>query len=100
MVDFNKFASYMKKIQDCSDWMDELYKYRIDLLESPTDRLLSGFIDLLSNEIHDVNEWINWYCWETDFGRDKNMNWIEVDDEKIIIDNFKALYEFITKEGK
>lgn len=100
MVDFPRFASYMEKIQDCNDWMDELYKLNINLFETPVDDILSNFVDFLAREMHDTNEWISWYCWETDFGRDKNMNQIEVDGETITIDNFKALYEFITEEGK
>lgn len=100
MVDFPKFKSCMEKIQACSDWIDELEKYGINLLESPVEHLLNEFYEFLSHEMHDDNEWVGWYCWETEFGRNTDLNWIEIDNKKVVINNFEALYKLITEEGK
>lgn len=97
MVDFKRFKSYIDTIQECSDWTDKLYENKIDLLQSPIDAIVNALANLLMNEMHDDGEWINWYCWEIDFGRTNkdNLNVVTIDSKEYRIDSVKKLWDLL-----
>lgn len=99
-IPFDRFKSIMNHIRDWNDMNDELYKYGIDISDCATGWLIDDLCHLLSKAIGDEDEWITWWCWETDFGQKHDMTLIQCneDDKVIYIDTVRKLYDLIVNE--
>lgn len=65
------------------------------------DKLIMKYYDLLHNmcdfteDDNDTESLLDWYCFETDFGKDDNAVILEDDDTERVIDTPEKLYELI-----
>lgn len=100
MVTFKEFEKMLKHIISTSDMVDELYKYHIDFIETDAVGLIDHVINLLSKILKDKYETLSWWCWETNFGRDKEMCIIQdVKTEKeVAIDTIEKIWLYLTDE--
>lgn len=92
------FIQILNDLQKESDVLSELYqKYRIDFIDCDWLRNDISAIKLLEFIFDDEeSQWIDWWCWETDFGRDENMGQIFDEDDNIIrVENSDQLYDFL-----
>lgn len=106
----DKFVFVINSLQQVSDMLNELYgKYGIDLIDCNLDQS-NNIVNLLEYIFEDEEaSWIDWWCWETDFGRDypscvvyENIEGKEITKE---IDTVEKLYDFLVsnmsiKEGE
>ena len=97
-MDYKEFNSILDNLRQMSDTVDEVHKFGVDLLEfsDPLHRV----IKILLREIYIFEgwEWIDWYCYECDFGRKKMGAWDENGNE-ICYDD-KSLWEYVEKLRK
>lgn len=92
------FVDILNDLQRESDTLSELYdKYRIDYIDCDWIRNDISVIKLLEFIFNaEENHWIEWWCWETDFGRDDNMGQIFDEDDNIIrVETAEELYDFL-----
>lgn len=75
VIEYEEFRYYMEEIKDVEDYWNELsdldskYGYAVQV-ERPTDRISSALVKLLEKSFNDENNWISYYIWELNFGRD------------------------------
>lgn len=75
-----QFVEYINNFRNECDVLTEIYqKFNIDLIGCDWWYSNNHFTDLLSLLMGDKSDkiygtTIDWWCWETDFGRDDTMN--------------------------
>lgn len=70
-----EFAKYIQYLKDNWDFENELssvfIKHQGDITITDKPDCASGLLDILSRVMNDKSDWISYYCYELDFGR----NW-------------------------
>lgn len=92
------FIKILNGLQEESDVLSELYqKYRIDFIDCDWLNNDSSVIKLLEFIFNDEEtHWIDWWCWESDFGRDEDFGAIFDENDNIIrVDTAEQLYDFL-----
>ena len=103
-----QFVKHIEGIRDQNDGELLLYsEFGIDTIELKKIGYASNhFTELLSQVMGDNEEWVGWWCYETDFGRNHDMTKVydatqslEGKSEKVIADLRTAedLYDFLVK---
>ena len=99
-----KFVEIINSLQKEDDIVSELYqKYNIDIIDCNWHQSDYYVVKLLQYIFDDEETcWIDWWCWETDFGRDTpycfyNIEGKEVEEE---IDTPEKLYDFLISNIK
>lgn len=99
-----EFVAHIKGLKLEFDKLNKLYsEFGIDTIEMPWCYSSNHFIDLLEQSMGDEYGNISWWCYETDFGRDKNMNKIyDAFGKKVIavLNTPEDLYDYLVKEDK
>ena len=83
-------------LQEESDRYSVLYKNGVDVLN-----LTEGFhntITILGESLFSKEgwDWISWYCYETNFGREKALTAHDKDENRICYD-IDSLYDYLVK---
>lgn len=100
-----EFVYYINKVKEVDRKWSEFYSL-LDAWPGGEDKLalITECTNLLSFIMDDEEDsklgtWISWWCWETDYGQNKNMNkvWMPKNSEEIelIIDTPEKLYDFL-----
>lgn len=78
--------------------MDELYKNKVDLIEFVDP--YHNIIDELFKSIYgkEGHEWIDWFCYENNFGEKGKNAWDE--NKNPICYDYKSLWEYLEKNCK
>jgi len=99
-----EFVAHINGLKFEFDKLDKLYsEFGIDIFEMPWCYSSIHFLELLSQVMGDEYDYISWWFFETDFGRDKNMNKIyESSTDKVIaeLNTPEDLYDYLVEEGK
>ena len=91
------FVDIINKLKVESDTISKLYEdFDVDIIGCNWLQTDVSVIKLLEFIFEDEGEWIDWWCWENDFGREGLEAFI--DDKAIILDTAEDLYEFLIKE--
>lgn len=102
MLSKEQFVNHIEGMKDQNDAELLLYsEFGIDTIELKRIGYASNhFTELLSQAMGDNEEWIGWWCYETDFGRDKTMNKVyDGQSEEVIasLDTAEDLYDYLVK---
>lgn len=91
------FISILDKIEHQETLLSILYRdYSIDLIECNWWLNDSQIVKLLEYIFDDEeSEWISWWCWEKEFGNNKDIDAFDENEQKIILDTSEQLYEFL-----
>ena len=97
-----EFVGAIKILQNVDEWDNKLYDAGIQLHDGcPLYEMLSEYVHMLEHMFEVEDEWISWWCWETDYGRDPQMTTVyEGEDEernKVILDSAEKLYDFLIR---
>lgn len=93
-MDFKTFARIIDELKNVSERTTKAYKINVDLIDYNDDfyNIITTLIDELFTE--ESVDWIDWYMFEKDFGRDKNMEaWDE--NRNPICRNTRELYKLM-----
>lgn len=93
-MDFESFKVIVEQLRNVSDRTSEAYKADVDLIDYNNDfhTIITMLIDeLLTKESVD---WFDWFCFEKDFGRKKDMKAWDKDRNEICKD-IEGLYKLI-----
>lgn len=63
--------------------------------------IVSSYIDTLSfimGDYSNEDSWINYFCWELDFGRNWEPGCVEIDGKDYPLSNAGELYELLVRE--
>ena len=60
-----------------------------------SDRLLDDYIDLLQVMCEDKFEWVSYFIWECDLGKEPKE--IEIENKKYLLNSVEMLYEILLK---
>lgn len=95
----DNFVFILDSLKKESDMISELYKeYNIDLIDCNWLLNETSVINLLEFIFDDEDtDWIGWWCWEKDFGRDKEIDVYYDFNDPIILDTPDQLYDFLIK---
>lgn len=99
------FVYYINKIKEVDRKWSEFYSI-LDAWPSSNDKLslIIECADLLSFAMEDevdpkLGTWISWWCWETEYGENKDMNkiWLPKDSEEVelVLDTPEKLHDFL-----
>jgi hypothetical protein len=97
------FTFHMEKIKDYLDDVDRIQKaissvsFNEFTLNLGYD-MLDGYIEALMLLMEDQNEWIPWFVFENDFGKNKLV--LPLQGKGVALKNHNQLYELIKKENK
>lgn len=98
-MDFEEFKQCFKHLEEFNEEADFqnglIYKLCGGMLEHGY-MLMDAYIELLSKNVGDENEWINYYIFECEFGK-KPME-VTVDKKKIKLDSLEKLWKIIKNE--
>ena len=61
---------------------------------NPKGKIYDEIITALTDDLKIKDDLLEWWIWETDFGSNGN-NWIEINDEKLVLSDASMLYDFI-----
>ena len=67
------FVKHINGVQTEDEAIDTLYGLGIDMIEAQWNYSNHHFTELLSLLVGDTEEWVGWWCWETDFGKETDM---------------------------
>lgn len=104
MVDFKTFEKIINDIKKWSDMLDEMNdRYQVSLLESPLGCciIVDHLVNTLEAYMKDKFNYISWWCWNTDFGKNNAEIYIrnaEGEEEAVYkIDTIAKLYDLIVE---
>lgn len=105
MFSKEEFVEILNALCKERDVLSELYqKYNIDIIDCGWRQSDYYLVKLLQYVFNDEASWIDWWCWETDFGRDWDLSrlyYTENDREvELIIDSAEKLYDFLVSNMK
>lgn len=89
--------SFWDKIREIEDTLG------ITFDECPITNIVNSYIDTLSSimgDYSDEDSWINYFCWELDFGRDWEPGCAEIDGKDYPLSNSGELYELLSTAYK
>ena len=100
-----EFVKHLTKYMEECDMVMKLYhEYSIDIIDCDWAWATNHFIDLLSKMMHDEDDKIygtilSWWCWETDFGRNAEMNRVYDENGEIykVLDTPEAVYDYLVE---
>lgn len=95
MITKEQLAEAIKLIKEANEYTDKIYnEYRLDITETPMFQCPGRLFDLLieSHYTEEGADWIYWWCFECDFGR--NLLNAENEDGHLICQTFDELYEY------
>ena len=97
-----QFVNHIEGMKDQTDGELLLYReFGIDTIELKRIGYASNhFTELLSQAMGDQEEWVGWWCWETDFGREHDMTKIyDAYGEEVIanLETAEDLYDYLVK---
>lgn len=99
-MEWKEFLKCMNHIKKWNDMLDDLYgNYHIDLVDLPVNFIVDDLVDMLELNCGDGANTISWWCWEADFGRNKDFGRIEREDGKVAtIDSTRKLWDYLSGE--
>lgn len=102
MLSKEQFVNHIEGMKDQNDGELLLYsEFGIDTIELKRICYASNhFTELLSQVMGDTEEWIGWWCYETDFGREHEMTKVygACGEETIAnLETAEDLYDFLVK---
>lgn len=97
-----EFVAHMEGLKTEYDKLDKLYsEFGIDTIEMPWCYSSNHFLELLEKIMNDEQGEISWWCYETDFGRDKTMTEIIVHDDtgerSVVVNTPEDLYNYLVR---
>lgn len=97
-----QFVNHIEGMKDQNDGELLLYsEFGIDTIELKRIGYASNhFTELLSQVMGDTEEWVGWWCYETDFGREHDMTKVYDAYGEEVIANLETagdLYDFLVK---
>jgi hypothetical protein len=102
MITKEKFIKYIDKIKRCWDFSlafdKTLREYDVDGYIAFPD-CTSALVDVLSDVLGDKSDWISYYCWELEFGRNWSKGMItDKDGNDIKLETAEDLWEVLHLE--
>ncbi len=100
MVTFGEFKEILECIMQEDKLQDTLLEYGIDCIYMPSNTIKDYVVRLLSRLLKDEHFTIAWWCWETDFGRNKELCQLtDTETQKsVFIDTIEKLWLLLTNE--
>ena len=106
MLTFEEFNKHIQAIKAHEDFQDSLHKLtssfnrkdesQVEIL-FPT--LAVNVAELLEKELGDTNEWVSYWIWELDFGKQYEPGCVtDENGDEIKLETVKDLYRFLVKE--
>jgi hypothetical protein len=96
-----EFVKLLATYEKCLTNIHELYNVGVDVTESKYALPIEPIVDIILGSIYDENgvDWINWFIYETNFGKRAEM---EAHDEygARICQTVEALYDFVEQYKK
>lgn len=90
-----KFKSFSDKASELHDMGFDFYEGKYQLI-SDVDNIID--IALSSHYTEQGVDWINWFIFETDYGKNKLEAWDE--NKNLICQDLESLHEYIEKHHK
>lgn len=86
----NEFKEVMNSLRDVLDWINDLYSISyIDLLDNgPLYKFIECYLIQLHNIFPFDNKEIDWFIFDKDFGRNKDLGEIIYAEKYTVIDGF------------
>lgn len=101
-MQLNEFQSLLEKFKSFSDKIAELHDMGFDFYEgkyqliSDVDKIID--ITFSSHYTEQGVDWINWFIFETDYGKRNLEAWDE--NKNLICQDLESLHEYITNNHK
>lgn len=74
-MNVKEFEQKIKVIEDFLKQIESLEKIlEVDGIILFGTKLINEYIKMLSEQINDKGEWLDWYVWENNFGEKKNKS--------------------------
>jgi hypothetical protein len=102
MLTFKEFNRYFDVIiffrEEASKRQDLIQKLYTSsyVVEEHGERLFDFYVEVLSKLMEDDEEWISYFVWETDMG--KNNMGVEINGKKIKLKSVADLYKILGKK--
>lgn len=90
-----KFKSFSDKVSELHDMGFDFYEGKYQLV-SDVDKIID--IAFSSHYTEQGVDWINWFIFETDYGKNKLEAWDE--NKNLICQDLESLHEYIEKHHK
>lgn len=91
-----QFVEALRILQNADEWDNKLYDAGIHLHDGcPLYEMLSEYVHMLEHMFEVEDEWISWWCWETDYGKDDRLTTVTDGNNDYILDSSEALYDFL-----
>lgn len=102
-ITIEKFVSLLKSVEDQLE-LDMAYRDKLGEVLHPhielynNSLLFKAIIELLEEAFDDVGGWIDYFCWELDFGRGYYLGCATREDKSNIdLSSAESLYDFLTE---
>ena len=94
----NKFKKIINMLIEKDKEIEWFYdKFKSSFLINNTGEYFDTITDLLSHAMND-NEWLSWWIFECDYGKDTPYIW--EGNKKIVLDSIDKLYDFLVENSK
>lgn len=99
MISKNEFCHAINLLKAADESISKLETLcGITLLDSNIYfELENEIVKLLKDSFDDTEDWIGYYLWDTNFGKDWNNRNVVVDGVQIFLEKPEEFYEFLTK---
>ena len=97
MISKEAFCDILNEVRDYYDELQVIEKYLGVVFEdNQLTKIVDHTIDILSEEIEDQDDWVYYFAWEMDFGRDENAaTSVTVGDEARPLTSAAELYDLV-----
>lgn len=103
MLSKKEFVKYIDQIRKYTDMSSELYSgFGIDIIETKFPCMDTLIVELIGIMFNDVDDWIGWWCWETDFGEKKDYTTVYKPYSKEVyaeLNTAEDLYDFLIENS-
>lgn len=101
--DFNKYIRILKEEDDYVCKMNDMFKehqkkigYSIEPSQMEFNVLSSIIVEILHKMFEDDSDWIGYFCYDLDYGRNYKIDSVtEKDGTPILMSNADELYDFL-----
>ena len=95
-AEFEKYINMVMAAQERDVAFTSIFK--VEGIVTFSDDLVNGIVSLLEQMFHDHSEWISYWLWELDCGKNYVEGSVTIQKKPLPLKTIKDLYNILTKE--
>jgi|WetSurMetagenome_2_1015567.scaffolds.fasta_scaffold1745543_1 hypothetical protein len=93
IIHMNNLLTYRQKQDERLEYLNKAFPDASSMIDEISERLFDQYVHFLSVEVDDENDWISYYIFDNDCGKNKRS--VELNNKKFKLDSIEKLWKVI-----